>query len=158
MPCTKLGSHTICLEYVLVLVVVFIFLYGYIVRAYLKRDLLEQSIVPISGMDGWGLLHFLLFFILGFLYPDRFVLLTLFGCGWEGIETVLGQYKIMMFGRRVQLIGNTDAHGTVLEQEEEAWWYGRISDVALDTVGIVLGVYARHQYDGASPFACPAQP
>ena len=121
----------------------FIFLYGNIVRGMNQPDFLEKS-APCTGCDGWAALHFLFFLVLGFLDPNRHGVYMSLGVAWELVETVLGQtnVRIPFTGTRLQLVGESrvDAAGKA-DYEAERWWYGRVTDVAFNAAGYILGSY-----------------
>ena len=116
-----------------------IFGYGYILRRMKKADLLETE-YHCQGCDGWGFSHLLFFLALGYLDPDRYLFYGGRGILWELFETFVGQNDIRISGQRLKLIGESGvtADGTV-EYKDEAWWYGRTSDVAFDLVGYAIG-------------------
>jgi|688.fasta_scaffold272622_3 hypothetical protein len=137
--CKKVNGTTICMHHVIIICVILIFLYGIIVRKYLKKDILEYKFGKCTGCDYWAVTHFLFFVLLGYLWPNLLVELAIIGVLWEFIETYLGTRKLKLFGKRIQLIGATDDKGNVIEEKEDQWWYGRVSDIAFNTVGLVIG-------------------
>lgn len=121
------------------LCVLFIVLYGAWLRWAGRPDVLERRLVEQpAGLDGWGLAHVFFFGLLGFLYPRRHAQFLLVGVAWELIESLLGQTNLRCGGSRLQLIGDTDAAGRPTGKED-AYWYGRSSDVLMDVVGYTLG-------------------
>lgn len=142
------ASPQIKILFLCTIVVVFIFSYGFFVRNYLKKDVLENKFANCTGCDYWAVTHFAFFAILGFMFPQHLLLLTLVGIIWEFIETLLGTREIKLSGRRLMLIGSTDENGNVTDPEKDKWWYGRVSDIAFNTVGIVIGITLRLYYDG----------
>lgn len=138
--CKQIKGKTICIQHIIIACVVLIFLYGMLVRNYFKKDILELKFGNCTGCDYWAVTHFLFFVLLGYIWPNLLVELVIIGVLWEFVETFLGTRKLKLFGRRVQLIGSTDENGNVIEdQSKDQWWYGRVSDIAFNTVGLVIG-------------------
>lgn len=124
-----------------IVVVLFIIAYGYFIRRTGTRDVLEKKIIDrkgFEGCDGWGLTHLIFFAVLGVLYPGHYVQALAVSFGWEAVEDFLGTHKIEVSGKRLQLIGDTDADGKPTGNTD-GYWYGRLSDVALNMSGYVLG-------------------
>lgn len=124
-----------------IIAVMLIVVYGFILRRVKCRDLLGKEIFnhPIcQNIDGWSVTHFLFFGFLGVLYPGHHLQFLLIGAGWEVIETVLGQNKFGTTGKRIQLIGEQDADGN-LTGDDDAYWYGKESDIVVDMLGYCLG-------------------
>jgi len=142
------GDSKIKILFCCLVVIIFIFTYGYVVRNYLKKDVLENNFAECQGCDYWAVTHFAFFTFLGFMFPQNLLLLTIFGILWEFIETLIGTREIKLSGRRLMLVGSTDENGNVTDPEKDKWWYGRVSDVAFNTVGIVVGITLRMYYDG----------
>ena len=137
--CKNIKGKQICIYHIIILCIAFIFLYGMLVRKYFKKDILELKFGKCVGCDYWAVTHFLFFVLLGYLWPKSLAELAILGVLWEFIESYLGTRKLKLFGRRIQLIGATDDKGNVVEEKEEQWWYGRVSDIAFNTVGLVIG-------------------
>ena len=78
--------------------------------------------VQVSDFDGWAMSHFILYFILGYLYPDNLLLFTLIGVLWEFLEQCV--------------------HVKSLYDDEpikEKWWVGKMSDIGVNSFGLILG-------------------
>lgn len=129
-----------------IVAVLLIVIYGIVIRKAKKRDILETKLVdnPVVSIDGWGMLHLVFFGILGVLFPGRYLQFLLVGIAWEGIETFLGQCRIMAGGSRIQLIGDQDEEGRPTG-DDKAYWYGRSSDVLMNMIGYILGDAAAQQ-------------
>ncbi len=146
--CAKIGNIEISVIVIILAVIIVIFIYGYIVRNYLHKDVLEQNFASCTGCDYWAGSHFLLFMLLGYMFPDKLLLMMILGIIWEFIETYLGTQKLKLFGRRVVLIGNTNENGeTKSNDEDDSWWYGRVTDIAFNLMGLITG-YGISEYTG----------
>jgi|LauGreDrversion4_2_1035121.scaffolds.fasta_scaffold09534_6 hypothetical protein len=138
--CKELSpGRKVCMHWIIIGAVVAIFAYGFIVRKFIKKDVLEKQLVPCQGLDGWAILHFIFYFTLAYIWPEYLFEIALVGVAWELIETWLGSKDIKLFGRRIKLVGATDDKGNVLEDDKNVWWYGRVSDIAYNLLGAVLG-------------------
>lgn len=126
-----------------ILAVMFIILYGFFLRRTKTRDVLAKQIYhhPIcQEIDGWSITHLVFFGILGFLYPGQHLQFLVVGVLWEIIETGLGQNKLEVSGKRLQLIGEQDSEGNPTGKED-AYWYGKESDIVMDVTGYTIGSF-----------------
>jgi hypothetical protein len=123
--------------------VLLIVTYGMVIRKHKIRDPLERKIIDhpsCPGFDGWAVLHFFFFMVLGIMYPGHNLQVIAVSLGWELIEHLLGTTNIKMSGKRLQLIGDQDEDGNPLPQSDEAWWYGRfVTDNSFNLTGYMLG-------------------
>lgn len=78
----------------------------------------------------WPVSHFILYAILGFLFPDCFWWLMLFGVIWECMESVAA---MMTNGKRQKLITNEGV------QYADSWFQGSVSDVFFNAAGFGAG-------------------
>lgn len=115
--CRQLFNVKICFWHVIVAVVGFIIVYGKLVHAVFKRDLLRTRLFPCEGCDLWALSHTILYFMLGYLFPEHLFILMLMGIVWEVVETGLGTMS--------------------------DWWFGRTTDIAFNLVGLIGGYVLR---------------
>lgn len=82
----------------------------------------EEGRYHVSDLDGWSLSHLLMNFVLGYLFPDNLLLFMIIGIIWEFIEQYI--------------------HVQSLYDDElitEKWWVGVISDVGMNSMGLILG-------------------
>jgi hypothetical protein len=138
---------------VYVIVVLVIVLYGIFLRKTGTRDVLALQLFdhPIcQKIDGWSVSHVVFFGLLGFLYPGRHLQFFVVGVFWEIIETALGQNKIEVSGKRLQLIGEQDETGASTG-EKNAYWYGKESDIVMDAGAYAAGSYLAERYWPAPP-------
>ena len=129
----------------LILPVLSIFIYGkYRCDNYHKNnnvDRLEFNLFKNShkfGLDGWSITHFTLFFIIGFFYPQIFIITISLGILWELFETFIGIYKptfIKGFG-----------FCTLTDNKYKVWWYGKWSDLVVNLLGFLCGSYLKKNY------------
>lgn len=136
----RIRGYRIPLHVLCAFAVILIFIYGFFVRHYKIRDVLEKNVIENEGLklDGWGILHILFFMFIGYLQPNHNLAALLYGIGWELFETLLGQCKIMVGGVRLKLIGDQLADGTPTGNDE-SYWYGRQSDITMNMTGYIIG-------------------
>lgn len=132
-----------------IIAVILIFAYGAYIRASGTPDILEKKVIDhpsCPGFDGWGVLHFFFFGVIGLFYPGHHFQALLISFVWEGIEHVLGQTKITVGGSRLQLVGDQDEEGRYTGDDEK-YWYGRfISDPLFNIAGYILGSEVSKRY------------
>jgi len=123
-------NKKICLHNILLITVFLIILWGFLVRFFLKKDILLTKFCSFEGCDIWALSHFILYFILAYNFPSHFILLFSIGVFFEFFE---------------YFVGTTDNFLTKLSpvssDVNQVWWAGRISDVIFNTFGIIIGIY-----------------
>ena len=130
--------------------IIFIWLYWYILKQkygttdLAKNDILNKKVFELPCISetccsSWKILHFLLFMIVGFLYPQHWKLITILGILWEIYEMLMS--KIMH--RPYQIA--RDKNGDI---EYSGWWSGSFSDILFNSAGLALGVLASrfHSY------------
>lgn len=139
--CQRLFGIKVCFWHVMVAVLGFIVVYGVLVRKVFNKDVLMEKPLPCDGCDWWAVTHAMMYFVLGYLFPDHLFILMVIGVIWEVIEEKLGSLKLPMFGINK---GMGDVLGKVTEEETTEWWFGRTTDVAFNLIGLISG-YALHK-------------
>jgi hypothetical protein len=142
---------------VYIVCVLLIIVYGMVIRRTGTCDVLARRIYhhPIcQDIDGWSATHLLFFGLLGVMYPGRHLQFLGIGILWEVIETALGQNKLEVSGKRLQLVGDQDADGNTTG-DDDAYWYGKESDIVVDMVGYCLGSAWASRYWPDTPAAAP---
>ncbi len=127
-----------------IIVILLIISYGKIIRSMGATDILEKKVYDCTGCDGWAVTHFILYVLFGYLYADKHLFFLVLSIGWELIETYIGTHKIMINGKRFVLIGDQDGTGNITG-DDNAWWYGRISDVAFNMLGYIIGDFYKRK-------------
>jgi len=87
----------------------------------------------IWDLDGWSVAHLVLFFVVGRAYPAELPLLFAYGAAWEIIEHLLGKSRPSWLGGWANCEENKNA------EYNTGWWFGRISDLVVNGIGMVLG-------------------
>jgi len=117
---------TICLSMLIVIV-----LYG---SLRCKGDFVDPlTFSPLGApwdkfVDGWGLSHFIFYGILGYLFPQKLIFISLVGIGWELTEMIFKDHPFYISKCKY-----------VTSDNEPGWWYGRWQDIVMNTLGMVLG-------------------
>lgn len=112
------ARYKVCAHHIYALVFGAIVLYGLFLKGRSGSDALETKFAACQGCDFWALTHFALYLVLGYLFPKHLGVLFLIGIGYELFEAFLG--ASMNIGK-------------------ESWWYGRISDIVFNTLGMLIG-------------------
>lgn len=94
----------------------------------------------VGDLDGWSIAHLLFFMVLGYMYPDTFLISMGLGVGWEAFEHFLGKQRPGYLG------GFGDCITTDPALEEGPWWFGRVSDIGMNALGFLLGAYLRQRF------------
>lgn len=131
------GIYKLLVIVVFVIILYFIFLSRFFEKGNpSSNDVLNKKLIDLSflpGMDGccsfWPISHFILYFILGLLFPDCFVILMLMGVAWEGFEVFADKY----FERRKY----KNEAGNI--QYSDGWWGGSTVDLMMNFLGFVCG-------------------
>lgn len=89
--------------------------------------------IGVGDMDGWSLSHFFFFMLLGFLFPDSLLVAMALGAAWEGFEHLAGKH-------RPAILGGFGDCVTTDPGVSGSWWYGRLSDLAMNLSGFVVGM------------------
>ena len=100
------------------------------------KDILEDNIFMNSdkyGLDGWSITHFISHAFAGYLYPRSFLVVQAVGIMWELFETYVGVCKPDF----IKSIGFCK----VSDDKYKVWWYGKISDIFVNCLGFMIGVY-----------------
>jgi len=120
-------------------VVIAIMAYGtYRCKSNSYVDPLTKSMFPHPYnmyFDGWGISHFVLFFVLGYLYPSKIIFIWVLGTIWELLEYSIKDKPFYL--SKCNYVIDTD-HGA-------GWWYGRWQDIVMNTAGVFLGVWLKSQ-------------
>lgn len=124
---SNLPISVICV--VVALPVLFIFPYGR------YRSLHPTYIDPlmtkigIGDLDGWSISHFCWYGLMGYVFPSHPLVVLGTGAIWEAVEWILGKTRPAIMG------GFGDCPNNINATSNEKWWYGRVSDLVVNTLG-----------------------
>ena len=111
--------------------VLLIILFG--IRDMTHYDFLNQRVMdnPFTGspLSCWPFTHFVLFMILGWMYPTCLEWLFGIGVTWELIEMTMAS----LFSQPYHFIRTTES------VEYPNWWAGSTLDVGMNTIGLAVG-------------------
>jgi hypothetical protein len=104
----------------------------------------------IGPISWWPISHFLLFLILGFLFPDCGVFIITAGILWEIFESIMA----IIQGGPQQTVKSGSGNSV---EYEFTWWAGSFKDIFMNTTGFFIGKGMRNLlegYFGPLPFNC----
>lgn len=109
-----------------------------------QYDPMNVEVLRIEGMNVlslWPIMHFVLFTIITFLYPDCWVLILTTGIVWELFEVLCS--KIFNYGYQPH---RTNQASKTLEYQS-GYWAGSWRDIIMNSLGVLFGYWARQVYD-----------
>jgi hypothetical protein len=140
--CRPFFNYCLSMSHILIFIVGVIVIYGFWVRNKVAKtgdfensDILMKKFANCEGCDLWAVSHLLLYALLGYMFPQHLFLLMIIGVIWEFIEDYLGTLKLdfMGYGRMAEVLGAVDKNG------ESVWWFGRVTDIAFNMIGLISG-------------------
>lgn len=114
--------------HIYLVILLFIIIYGYIIKEKLGIDFLEKKFGKCEGCDLWAITHLSAYTILAYNFPNNTVLLFTIGVLYEFFEYYIGVSENML-----KYLGPIGTDG------KQSWWYGRTTDIFFNTIGILLG-------------------
>lgn len=127
---------------ILVFISIIIGLYNIILRKiyrddFIYHDILNKKIFNLDILEnccsGWTLSHFIVYFILGLLFPDCFVIIIIISILWEFIEVLIGSYvNGDNWRRQITRDKNEIEYST-------NWWSGSYKDIIFNILGFITG-------------------
>ncbi len=125
------GSYRVFAVIITIIIVYFFIIkqafgYKFPQHDYLNNIILENSV--FGSISWWPISHFILFFILGILFPDCDVIVITAGILWEVVEEILGR-----------TIGNDTATSMKNGIQYSRWWSGSIKDIVFNIAGFYTG-------------------
>lgn len=101
------------------------------------KDILETEL-GIFNLDGWSLSHFTFFTYIGYYFPDTMKTSIGLGIAWELFEHYYGVNRPGWLG------GYGDCNNLQSDRNKDGnWWYGKYSDIILNYLGFVSGIYLK---------------
>ncbi len=131
---------------VLILVVLLITVYFWLLSAkygkdgVIANDPLNQEVDPrFPGVSWWPISHFLLFFLMGILFPKCDAPILFAGVLWEVIETVIKKVTQSHQG----LYSDPERYNSHTEKRQyaDSWWAGSLQDIAFNVAGFYAGKF-----------------
>ena len=88
--------------------------------------------IGIGDLDIWSITHFFWYGLMGYVFPTRSIEVLTMGATWETTEWILGKTRPAIMG------GFGDCPNNINAKDNDKWWYGRCSDLVVNTVGFFL--------------------
>lgn len=109
-----------------------------------ETDFMNKGVFVIEGKtwSWWPISHFILYFILGFFFPQCFLLLMVISIGFEIFETTMG--NITRGLQEAPSQANPDV-------EYQDWWAGSFRDVVVNFLGFIVGAGIGYLFFKAFP-------
>lgn len=115
--------------------VIMLLIYGY--SDMVNHDPLNVKVMDVPmfprGLSVWPISHYILFLILGILFPHCDIIIIGAGILWEVFEMLLGAF--IGSGMRQPLRQTT----TSSVEYRDNWWGGSIQDIVMDIAGFYTG-------------------
>lgn len=99
------------------------------------KDPLQTKIY--GDLDGWSATHYIFYGVLAYIFPNDLLLIFTIGVIWEMVEDRLGRFDGGMVGAIGMCQISTD------NKEKSNWWYGKYSDIVMNTLGLLTGYWLR---------------
>jgi hypothetical protein len=119
--------------YVLCTVAALIIFLNYALFKIHNQDYMNEIVfrdLPILGdLSWWPISHFVLYLILGYLFPQCWILILSIGVLWEGFEKFYGDY--------------VDSQKAEDGGEYSTWWAWNWKDVVMNIMGFLTGTALR---------------
>lgn len=106
---------------------------------------LESSLFKIGelGFSWWSISHVILYAYFGFLFPGYFFEFLFLGIVWEVFETTYCREFVW------NVIGCSNSDNwlcnSLNRNRDCRYWYGKIDDIAMNTIGFVIGAIIAKQ-------------
>lgn len=124
-------NKEVCIYDIMLAAALGVYFIGYLVGTS-EHNRLKGNIGICPDCDYWSIVHAILYFILGCIFPGRYLMILIISVFWEIFESYSGTHDMTLFGYCI----NVDTDGNRGE-----FWYGRVSDVLLNLFGYILGTY-----------------
>ena len=130
----KLFKETNCI-FIFIVIGILIMVYGCILHFTKSSDFLNKKIINIELFNKpccswWPVSHFILYFILGFLYPGYQFEFIIIGIGWELFEHLTSPISKLM----------RTNNENVKNIEYTSWISGSFNDIIFNIAGLYTGV------------------
>tara|TARA_Y100000389_G_scaffold191188_1_gene216947 strand:+ start:3153 stop:3596 length:444 start_codon:yes stop_codon:yes gene_type:complete len=109
----------------------------------INNDILSTRLPFIS--DYWALSHIILFFIVTYLFPKRYIFITICGIIWEIIEYCMNDIIFIIYNKNIlndKLSEKVDIY--IKNINPDKWWYGRPEDIIYNGIGTTIALLVRN--------------
>jgi len=108
-----------------------------------NHDFMNVMVVRVPFLENccswWPISHFILFFIIAYIFPECWWQLIVLGVLWECVEVVL---SVALEKKRQ---GARETNGNV--EYSNNWWAGSFKDILMNSLGVLSGVLLRKVID-----------
>jgi len=100
--------------------------------------------------DYWGVSHIILFFIVTFLFPNRYIFITICGIVWELIEhSIRYILNYLYITNKLNNYYHSKLDKYVKKKQkkfnkQQNWWYGRYEDILYNAIGTILALIVKN--------------
>ena len=128
----------------LALCFIYYIIIAYILKTSQKNDIMNRTVFTLNGKaySWWPISHFILFYIIGFLFPSCTIMAILAGILWEIVELVFGAIQRANIPQEGDAMSSHD--GTI---QYKVWWTASSMDIVLNILGFFLGKMTRIEFD-----------
>lgn len=106
-------------------------------RKLIHNDVMNRIVIDLSGqrLSWWRISHFLMYFILGFLFPKCWLFLVIVGFLWEVFE-----FTIQYFAYQNNRTTYRQQSAAPAIDYDTVWWTGSFQDIVYNLLGLFAGV------------------
>lgn len=153
MPTTETSKQS-CTGAIVILVVIaslIVLRYVYLLktnehseRKLIHNDVMNRIVIDLSGqrLSWWRISHFLMYFVLGFLFPQCWLFLVIVGFLWEVFEFTIQYFAYQ--NRRTVDNQNRQSYrqqtASPAIDYDTVWWTGSFQDIVYNLLGLFVGV------------------
>lgn len=125
--------------YIPVIVAIALIVFGHVYESVVQGTM-NVTLFKVGGMeiDWWAFSHFLLYAYFGYYFPDYFIEFFIIGTLWEIFEGALCHKSFY------HLLNCKNSNNFICQRLNEIgdckYWYGRIDDIVMNTLGFVVGM------------------
>jgi hypothetical protein len=117
------------------------YMYFFIGDNWIQKDPFNVQIFEWNWMENccswWPILHLISFFILGFLFPECWLMLFIAGILWEIVEVIVNRIIKGTMKKQPMKLANNNI------QYSDIWWAGSFKDIFFNGLGLLIGITLR---------------
>jgi hypothetical protein len=127
-----INNKNINFSMLFIVCVFLIFIYSSYIRDNKDFKDVLQTKLGLFDLDGWSVSHLLFFMLIGYNYGDKYLVAAfILGVIWEIFEQLYG--------------GKLSRWWFDSRPLERKWWYGKHSDIIINTSGLLIGYYLKNK-------------
>jgi hypothetical protein len=138
--------------FAMVIIAIIMYYIFYISKFYdkISNDILSNKCLYFIS-DYWAASHIILFFIVTYLFPNRYIFITICGILWELTEHITRYIINQIYIKNIlkkSLQSKLDKHIKKKIKNKnstpENWWYGRPKDILYNAIGTILALIVKN--------------